>query len=77
MIKTKYKVYRVESYIQDAIEVKRTRSYVGDTYAVSPEKACCNVEYRLYGKSLYGGGYSMDFGSESGVDITFEAEAVT
>lgn len=71
--KRKYKVYRVETYFGEGGETKESRYFAGETYAVSQEKACCNIEYRTYGKALYGGGYTADLPGDACVDIRYEA----
>lgn len=56
------------------------KTYLGDTWAVSPEKACNNVRYRYRDKNHPNGGYSYDILGdcldEGEVLFTYEAVEV-
>ena len=64
MNKKKYSVYYVGKgtgcYAEDY-----KRIYLGDTWAVSPEKACSNIRFRQRTKEMPNGGYSTDFLGDS------------
>lgn len=76
MNKKKYSVYYVGKgtgcYAEDY-----QRTYLGDTWATSPEKACSNVRFRLRDEKHPNGGYSTDFLGDSEdmgfVDFYYEA----
>lgn len=68
-----YNVYRIETYFGPCGEMETNRYYIGQSYAVSPAKASCNVQYNLYGKAFYCGGDVIDLGCDAGMDISFEA----
>jgi len=76
MNKKKYSVYYVGKgtgcYAEDY-----QRTYIGDTWATSKEKACSNVRYRLRDKEHPHGDYSINFLDDSEemgfVKFTYEA----
>lgn len=59
MNKKHYKVYYVGKgtgcYAEDY-----QKTYLGETWAISPEKACSNVRFRFRDKTHPNGGYSYD-----------------
>ena len=74
MGKRHFNVYRVFEFDDGIGNISRRRELVGDTWAVSPAKARANVEYRLRGKSVYGGSTVYDMGADSALEIYYEAE---
>ena len=69
-----WNVYRIETYYGECGEVRElTRNKIGSSRAASAKKAICNVQYHVYGKAVYGGGYTTDTGMDTCVDTTFEA----
>ena len=76
MEKHTYEVYRVHEYDDGLGHITKKREYVGRTQAVSAAKARCNVEFRLRGKAMYGGSALYDMGSDSAVEVYYEAEEV-
>lgn len=78
-VKRKYSVYYIGKgtgcYAQDYCKI-----YLGDTWAVSKEKACSNVRYRNRNKELPNGGYKndilSDYAGEGVVSFEYEAEEI-
>lgn len=72
----KYRVYRVTDYMVNDGTIQKRRELAGETWAVSPDKARVNVEYRTRGKALYGGSEFKDIGYDEGVETYYEAEEI-
>ena len=62
--KKKYSVYYVGKGTGCYAENYK-KIYLGDTWAISPEKACSNVRYRMRDKSNPNGGYSINYLDDS------------
>lgn len=76
-IKHHYDVFYV-GYGEGCYAKNYRREFVGSTWAVSPEKACSNVRYRLRDDKYPHGGYSYDvMGDSAGMgSVSFSFEAV-
>ena len=72
----KYNVYRVETWFNEFGEREERKTFAGSTWAVSEAKARVNVEYRLHGKALYGGGRDYDLGHDTSYSEEYRAELV-
>lgn len=70
--KRRYNVYKRTSYDDGYGNVSTQKTFVGNTYAVSQNKAISNVRYRLYGRKC-NRSYD-DLGCDSSSMITFIAE---
>ena len=72
----KYNVYRIETWFNEFGEREERKTFAGSTWAVSEAKARVNVEYRLHGKALYGGGRDYDLGHDTSYSEEYRAELV-
>lgn len=70
--KRRYKVYKKTLHDDGYGHTSIQKTFVGDTYAVSPKKAISNVRFRLYGKK--GNRFYQELGNESSNSVSFIAE---
>ena len=74
-VKKHYAVYIVHQGDGGCYGGQELRYYLGDTWAVSPEKACSNVRYRTSGKS-YSYYINGDIADEGSYSVFYEAEEI-